>query len=180
MVSNSQHLFLLVEQRFFFSAVLCQVEYRINSLKLQKTEYKFFLRFDGVKIFSISYFLFQAINILYIFYILFSFVHFFYTLNFFYMTSMRFFSKRFAYIGWHVKCMGFLEMTERARNRKLSTLLVNHNRVHHDLILINELFKFYVGLNLLSYFAFGIVIMFVVLLDIDWRSLYFRNLVCKT
>ena len=31
------------------------------------------------------------------------------------MTCMRFFSKRFAYIGLHVKSMRFLEMTERVR-----------------------------------------------------------------
>ena len=54
-------------------------------------------------------------------------------------------------------------------DRKLTRLIVEHNQVHHDLILINELFKNYVGYNLIATFGIEVTLSFVVLLDTDWR-----------
>lgn len=79
---------------------------------------------------------------------------------------MVFFSKRFNYIGKQVERM---RVSRRNVNRRLSRLIVEHNRVHCDLMLINDFFKFYVGFNLIGFFAFGVIMMFIVLLDIEWR-----------
>ena len=53
-------------------------------------------------------------------------------------------------------------------NRKLTRLIIEHNQVHHDLILINEFFKNYEGFSLISFFFLEITLSFTIL-DTDWR-----------
>ena len=127
-------------------------------------------RFDGVGILSAKYVLFQAIGVLHIIHSLYCFLHCFYSLNLFYMTCMQFFSKRFSHVARHVEGMYSKKILKRIDNRKLFRLVVEHNRIHRDLILINDFFKFYIGFNLVSFFAFGTTGVFVVLLDIGWWS----------
>lgn len=65
--------------------------------------------------------------------------------------------------------MSLANKTESIDKRKLFKIIIAHNRVHHDLILINDFFKFFVGFNLVSFFGFGIATIFVVILDLNWR-----------
>ena len=123
-------------------------------------------RFDGVEMFSAKYILFQTLNVANMIHATFSYLHCFYSLNLFYMTCMRFFSKRFSHIGRQVKIMS---LSKSIDSRKLFEVLSESNKVHHDLILINNFFKNYVGFNLISFFLFGVMGAFIVLLDIDWR-----------
>ena len=81
---------------------------------------------------------------------------------------MRFFSKRFNYIAGHLES---LNASERISNRKLSRLIIDYNQVHYELIQINDFFKYQLGFNLISVYAIGLTLAFVVLLDIDWRLL---------
>ena len=140
-------------------------------MTLPKIEIENFLpfRFDGVDILSANYMLFQAIHIFYIYFCVFSFMHCFYSLNLFYMTCMRHFSKRFNYIGRRLKNAKPSKVTERIHNQKIFKLIIEHKRVHHDLILISDFFKAYAGFNLISFFAFEILSVFVLLMDIDWK-----------
>ena len=122
-----------------------------------------------MEILSATYILFQTLNVIQIVHALFSYGHCFFTLNLFYLTCIRFFSKRFNYIA---RKLDGLKTSKQIDNRKLCRLIIEHNRVHHDLILINDFFKYQVGFNLVFFFAFGVTLMFVVLLDIDWRLVY--------
>ena len=81
---------------------------------------------------------------------------------------MRFFCKRFDYVGRRLREISQSKASERTNNRKLARLVLEHHTVHHDLILINDFFKFYVGFNVISFFALEISLTFVFLLDIDW------------
>ena len=81
---------------------------------------------------------------------------------------MKFFTKRFNCIRRHVQDMR-TKSVSRIDNRKLSRLVIEHNKVHHDLILINDFFKFYVGINLIAFMAMGTPVMFAVLLELDTR-----------
>ena len=73
--------------------------------------------------------------------------------------------------------MNLSKTAEQIDNRKLSRLIIEHNKVNYDLIQINDFFKFYVGFNLISFFAFGITGVFILLLDIDWRFLELQMLI---
>ena len=54
-------------------------------------------------------------------------------------------------------------------NRMLSKLIIEHNRIHYELIQINDFFKFQSGFNLISSFAVIVSVTFALLLDIDLR-----------
>ena len=82
---------------------------------------------------------------------------------------MWFFVKRFAAIGRRVQRLSAWKSFDKKKNRKLARWIVEYQLVHQDLIQINELFKSYIGCNLLTYFANGLTAAFVELLDIDWR-----------
>ena len=85
------------------------------------------------------------------------------------MTCMRFFAKRFSYIGRNVESMSAVEDAEPIDNQRLARLISDYNKIQLDLILINDFFSFYLGFNLISFFAFGLTGVFAGLLDIDWR-----------
>ena len=80
---------------------------------------------------------------------------------------MKHFSKRFNYIGRHLEIL--INTSELIDNRKLSRMIIEHNRVHYDLMLINDFFKSYVGFNLIIFFALGVTVIFGLLQNVDWR-----------
>ena len=129
----------------------------------------FFVKFDGVDILSPTYILVQSLHVIQTVHGVFSWLHFLYTLNLFYVTCMRFFTKRFRNIGRQLEKMSSSRTVGRADNRKLSRLIAEHHQVHHDLMLINEMFKFQTGFNLIAFFAMGITATYLLLLEIDWR-----------
>ena len=126
----------------------------------------FLVRFEGVEILSFRYIFFQALHVLIISHGLFSFLHCFFTINMFYVTCMLFFTTRFRHIGKEVERMS---VSKSIDNRILSRLIIEHNRVHYDLIQINEFFKFNTGFNLISFYGVVVPATFAMLLDLDWR-----------
>lgn len=127
-------------------------------------------RFDGVEnIYSPIYIFIQTIHILHTSHALFATLHCFYSLNLLYVTCMRFFSKRFEHIGRLVGSLSMSEMSKRTDNRELTKLVIEYNQIHQDLLLINDYFRYYVGFNMLGFYAMGVTVVCVVLLDTDMR-----------
>lgn len=83
------------------------------------------------------------------------------------MTCMRYFAKRFSYIARQVEKMKRPKLSHHNTNRKMSRLVAEHGIVHHDLMLINDFFKYYLGFNLIMFFAIGVIVIFVSLLDVN-------------
>ena len=116
-----------------------------------------------------TYIVFQGFHVVHIFYSIFSMAHLFFTLNLFHVTCMRFFVRRFQCIGKRIDNICSPQYSECIDNRKLSKQIAGLNRVHYDLIQINDFFKSLVGFNLLGFSGFEIAVVFIFLLDIDWR-----------
>ena len=117
------------------------------------------------------YIVFQGFHLVHLFYSIFCYGHLFCTLNLFHITCMRYFVKRFKGIERRIESICSPQFSERVvDNRKLSKQIADLNRVHYDLIQINDFFKYQVGFNLLGFSGFEIAVVFLVLLDIDWRS----------
>ena len=85
------------------------------------------------------------------------------------MTCMRFFVKRFKSIEGRINKISPPCYSECVDNQKLSRQIADLNRVHYDLNQINDFFKSHVGFNLLGFSGFEIAVVFIFLLDIDWR-----------
>lgn len=133
----------------------------------------FFVRFEGVEIYSATYILVQTFHIVHTIHTCYALFHCYFTLNLFHMWAMRFFSKRFHSIGKRVESMRELEMSRMIENWRLSRLVYAYNRTHHDLILINDFYKSYVGFNLIFFFSLGVNGVFIILMDLDLRLVNF-------
>ena len=129
----------------------------------------FFIKFEGIEMLSTRYILFQVAHAVNACHGVFSFVHLIYSINLFYVTCMRFFSKRFERIGIRVLSLAASKTFDKKQNRDLTRLVIKYNKVHYDLIQINDFFKPFVGYNMIYCFGFSITLVFVELLDIDWR-----------
>ena len=127
-------------------------------------------RFEEVEILSPTYILVQSGHVIHTIHGMSSWIHCLYTINLFYVTCMRFFTTRFAHIRRRLERMSRLSgRFRRADIHELSRLVIDHNQVHHDLMLINEFFKCYLGFNFVWSFAVNVVTAFFMLLDIGWR-----------
>lgn len=128
-----------------------------------------FFRFDGVEPLSSRYILVQSFHVLIYSYTVFFFAHYCFTLNLFFAECMWFFFRRFVHIGKHVQKLNVQKTLDRKKTQKLIRLLIDYNRVHHDLIQINEFICNYIGNNFLCTFSAGLVFCFIELSDVDWR-----------
>lgn len=81
---------------------------------------------------------------------------------------MWFFSKKFELVGKRVERLSAWKSLDKKKTQKLTRLVIEYNRMHYDLIQINEFFRFYLGFNVISSLSCAINAAFVLLLDIGW------------
>ena len=81
---------------------------------------------------------------------------------------MWFFSKKFELVGKRVERLSAWKSLDKKKTQKLTRLVIEYNRMHYDLIQINEFFRFYLGFNVISSLSCSINAAFVLLLDIGW------------
>lgn len=134
----------------WFIAVLCLV----FSVQL------FLVRFNDID--WCTYILVQAFHTFHISYTIFFFLPQLYMINIFVLQIIRFFCLNFKFFAQR---LGRLDAsrTKKINNRRLARLIHSYNQVHLELIEMNDCFKNFLGVNLLYFFIYAIILMFLVM-----------------
>ena len=135
----------------------------------------FYIRFNT----SINSFIFWTLlHIISNSYYLFQIFGLFYLMNFFFLTQMLFFKKKFNYISTKVEKMTNQKSCSRTSsiagfstvdNRKLAKLIYDYNYVYLEMVKINEYFKWLSGFNYVYYFMLVINMSFSVAITQDFK-----------
>ena len=103
-----------------------------------------------------TYLLIQAINSAHYVYFILIYLSQVYVVSLFVNVNLtRFFVKRFVYLKNKVARLNVT--SKRVNNQKLARLIDDHNRVHFELIKMNEFFRSYLGANFLCFCAIGVL-----------------------
>ena len=93
--------------------------------------------------------------------------HLFYTLNYFFLITLKFFSKKFNHISNQIRKLGIRKPID---NRKLRKLIYDFNYVYLELMKLNEFFKLSFGIHFIHYFLLVVIGVFAILkLDIRFQ-----------
>ena len=107
----------------------------------------------------VAYVLIQVIHSLQNSYFAFSLLHSIYTLNcVFYTQVIRFLAKKFGSIGQEVRRLNASGRMRAADRRKLEALIGEFNETTSELMERNRFFREFVGMNVLHFFSFGILV----------------------
>lgn len=157
-----------------------QAEKRLNSLWIKVSSYFILLScvvFSG-QLFLVpfdvnitTYILVQTVHVLHSSYSLIVYMHSFFTINLFYVSVMHWTSKRLAHISKKVERLNEPKartvISAKRINYKIARLIRDCNRVHFDLIELNNFFCFFTGFNLIHFAAVGILAIFIAL-SVNW------------
>ena len=110
----------------------------------------FVIKFD---VDVITYVLMQTINIAHTTYFVFTYLPSIYTVSIFYVSIMRLLSLKFNCLAEHVRSMNSTKKKKLVDNRKLSTMIHHYNRVHLELIEMNEFFQAFSGCSFVHFFG---------------------------
>lgn len=115
---------------------------------------QFFIPFD-VEI--VTYALLQTVHIVLNSIGIIGYLHSLYTVNLFYLEVMKLLAKKFAYLSDQVNLLG-QPKTDIIDDRQLSKLIYEFNCVEDELLTQNNLFKSFLGANVIYYFGAGVLV----------------------
>ena len=105
-----------------------------------------------------TYVLVQALNVFHCTYMVFYFLHSLYTTNLFVLQTIHFFSVKFKNIS---RQLGRLNESKKIHNKRIAILIGDYQQVQLELVEVNDFFKNFLGVNMVSYFFYSILMMFL-------------------
>ena len=114
-----------------------------------------------------TYVLVQAFNVFHCTYMIFYFLHNLYTTQIFFLEVIYYFSLKFKHIARRLNHLNSATKTKKINNQALAKLTRHYNLVHLELIETNDFFKNFLGVNMLFFFVYALIVMFLVIF-MDW------------
>lgn len=105
---------------------------------------------------------FITIHFLHNSYYMYAFFNMVYFNIFFFLTILKFFTKKFDFIAKKLRKLSF--ENKNSDNRNLSEIIFSFEGVHLEAIKINDLFKHFIGINLVYFFFICVLCSFVAIL----------------
>ena len=105
-----------------------------------------------------TFILVQAFNVAHLSFACFSFLHQLYTTNIFFLQIIHFFRMKFKFFDRRLGRLNPLG-SKKMNNRRLAKLIYSHNRVHLELIETNHFFNSFLGVNIIFFFSYALMLM---------------------